>query len=278
MQIDRPRADGAAAGQRDLGLAMPRQQRPQHLEAGAHLAHHVVGGEGGSDLARPAAASRRPRPAPAPRRRPRRRRSCCSSSAMARTSASRGMLVRVSGSAVSSDAAISLSAAFLAPLMGISPVRRRPPRMRIRSMVPHSRVMPVSQRAANSKGRRSALRRGRDFGFFLRCWRVSVALLRAISTVRWTVLGVGRTERERRAGRVAIIRRRGCGGHGPCGACRLARRAAASLSGGVSPSEFWLRAAFLGESLRYSSAPFVKLSSLRGSDGANPPEIPRMPQ
>ena len=44
-----------------------------------------------------------------------------SSSAMARTSASRGTLARVSGSGVRSDAAISLRAAFLAPLMGISP-------------------------------------------------------------------------------------------------------------------------------------------------------------
>src|SRR6185437_8605714 len=46
------------------------------------------------------------------------------------------MLARVSGSAVSSEAAISLRAAFLAPLSGISPERRRPPRIRIRSMIP----------------------------------------------------------------------------------------------------------------------------------------------
>ena len=51
VQIDRPGADGAAAGERDLGLAMAGQQRRQHLEAGAHFAHHVVGGEGGGMVA-----------------------------------------------------------------------------------------------------------------------------------------------------------------------------------------------------------------------------------
>src|SRR3954469_13919288 len=53
---------------------------------------------------------------------------------MARTSASRGTLVRVRGSGVSSDAAISFRAAFLAPLMGISPFSGRSPRIRMRSM------------------------------------------------------------------------------------------------------------------------------------------------
>ena len=36
MQIDRPRADGAAAGQRDLGLSHAGDQRPEHPEAGPH--------------------------------------------------------------------------------------------------------------------------------------------------------------------------------------------------------------------------------------------------
>ncbi|GAB1362303.1 hypothetical protein MASR1M32_15390 [Rhodobacter sp.] len=42
MDIHRPRADGAAAGQRDHGMAKPRQQRPQHQIGGPHLAHDVV--------------------------------------------------------------------------------------------------------------------------------------------------------------------------------------------------------------------------------------------
>src|SRR5262249_28922495 len=50
------------------------------------------------------------------------------------TSASRGTLARIRGSAVRSDAAMSFRAAFLAPLMGISPFSGCPPRMRIRSM------------------------------------------------------------------------------------------------------------------------------------------------
>ena len=39
QQIDRPCADGAAAGQRDLGFVHPRQQRRDHPEAGAHPRH-----------------------------------------------------------------------------------------------------------------------------------------------------------------------------------------------------------------------------------------------
>ncbi len=42
VQVDRPRADGAAAGQRDPRLPHPRQQRPEHQDGGAHLAHDVV--------------------------------------------------------------------------------------------------------------------------------------------------------------------------------------------------------------------------------------------
>ena len=36
MQIDRARADGAAAGQGDLRLAITRQQRAEHEDGGAH--------------------------------------------------------------------------------------------------------------------------------------------------------------------------------------------------------------------------------------------------
>ena len=50
MQIDRPRADGAAAGQRHPGLATARHQRPQHQDAGPHLAHQIVGRGGAGDL------------------------------------------------------------------------------------------------------------------------------------------------------------------------------------------------------------------------------------
>jgi hypothetical protein len=44
VQIDGPRADGAAAGQRNLGMTVAREHRPQHQNRGAHLAHDVVMG------------------------------------------------------------------------------------------------------------------------------------------------------------------------------------------------------------------------------------------
>ncbi len=46
VQIHRPRADGAAAGQADLGLAGAGQERTEDIERGAHLADEVVRGEG----------------------------------------------------------------------------------------------------------------------------------------------------------------------------------------------------------------------------------------
>ena len=42
--IDRARADGAAAGQRDAGAAETGHERPQHQDAGAHRLHHLVRG------------------------------------------------------------------------------------------------------------------------------------------------------------------------------------------------------------------------------------------
>ena len=42
-QVDRARADGAAAGQRHLGLAHAGEQRPDHPEARPHLRHQLVG-------------------------------------------------------------------------------------------------------------------------------------------------------------------------------------------------------------------------------------------
>src|SRR3546814_1487620 len=49
VEVDRARADGAAARQRHLGLADARHQRPQHQHRGAHLAHQVVRRDDGLD-------------------------------------------------------------------------------------------------------------------------------------------------------------------------------------------------------------------------------------
>ena len=46
MKVNRPRADGAAAGQRDLGFAAARQKGPKHPEAGPHFGNQVVRGGG----------------------------------------------------------------------------------------------------------------------------------------------------------------------------------------------------------------------------------------
>ncbi len=52
MQIDGTRADGAAAGQRNLGPAAPRDQRREHPEARPHARHHLVRRRGVDDLGR----------------------------------------------------------------------------------------------------------------------------------------------------------------------------------------------------------------------------------
>ncbi len=52
MQIDGTRADGAAAGQRHLGLAAAGEQRTEHPEAGPHAADHFIGRHGVDDVAR----------------------------------------------------------------------------------------------------------------------------------------------------------------------------------------------------------------------------------
>ncbi len=44
MQIDRPRADDAAAGQGNPRLAQPRQQRPGDADGAAHFADEIVVG------------------------------------------------------------------------------------------------------------------------------------------------------------------------------------------------------------------------------------------
>ena len=58
------------------------------------------------------------------------------------TSASLGTLVSVSGASVSRHAAINGKAAFLAPLIGISPLRRAPPLILILSMTPSGQHEP----------------------------------------------------------------------------------------------------------------------------------------
>ena len=49
-EIDRARADGAAAGQRDAGLVAAGEQRPDDPEAGAHLGDELVGRGGVDDV------------------------------------------------------------------------------------------------------------------------------------------------------------------------------------------------------------------------------------
>ena len=50
QQVDRPRADGAAARQRDLGLAHAREQRRHHPEACPHLGNELIGRGGVDDV------------------------------------------------------------------------------------------------------------------------------------------------------------------------------------------------------------------------------------
>ena len=52
MQIDGPRADGAAARQRDLGPPVTRQQGPENEHRSPHLAHQIVGRRGAVGRAR----------------------------------------------------------------------------------------------------------------------------------------------------------------------------------------------------------------------------------
>ncbi len=52
MQVDGTRADGAAAGQRHLGLAAAGEQRTEHPEAGPHAADHFIGRHRIDDVAR----------------------------------------------------------------------------------------------------------------------------------------------------------------------------------------------------------------------------------
>ena len=128
MQVDRPRADRAAAGQRHARRAEARQQRRQHENAGAHAADHVVG------RLRVAGSARiqhqhppGPRVAATPNSRIR--------ASMVSTSVTSGTFPNSSGSELSSAAAICGSAAFFAPRTWTEPSMRLPPRMTNRSML-----------------------------------------------------------------------------------------------------------------------------------------------
>jgi hypothetical protein len=55
VQVNRPRADGAAARQGDLRPALARQQRPKHIEGRAHLAHQIIRGRGARQIGGPQA-------------------------------------------------------------------------------------------------------------------------------------------------------------------------------------------------------------------------------
>ncbi len=52
MNVHRPRTDGTAAGQRHIGLAEARQQRPEHQDRRAHGLHQLVGRDVFGDAAR----------------------------------------------------------------------------------------------------------------------------------------------------------------------------------------------------------------------------------
>ena len=52
VDVHRPRADGAAAGQRHVGAAESRQQRPEHQDRGTHRLDQLVGREVFADRAR----------------------------------------------------------------------------------------------------------------------------------------------------------------------------------------------------------------------------------
>ena len=51
VQVDRPGADGAAAGEGDASLAGAGQERAQHQDRGPHLGDDVVGRLGVGDVA-----------------------------------------------------------------------------------------------------------------------------------------------------------------------------------------------------------------------------------
>jgi hypothetical protein len=133
VQVHGPRADGAAAGQRDDRLPVARQQRPEDEDRGAHLAHDVVVGP-----LRGQVVGRQRQHPPALQRLhlgPQR----LQERVIVRMSDSRGALVSVSGPSVSSVAGISVRQAFLAPAMGISPRSSAPPLTRMESMfLPHA--------------------------------------------------------------------------------------------------------------------------------------------
>ena len=106
---------------------LARQQRPQHQHRGAHLAHEVVG-RGGSRRSSAHASVVPRRAGRAARRRARsRRRAAPAARPWSAMSARRGTLSSVERLVGQQAAAISGSAAFLAPETGICALERWPP-------------------------------------------------------------------------------------------------------------------------------------------------------
>jgi hypothetical protein len=78
-------------------------------------------------------------------------------------SASHGMLVSTSGLSLNRLAAMSGNAAFLAPLMAISPLSRAPPLMRMRSITPRGKRQECS---SNARRARLTAQNGRKLSVF----------------------------------------------------------------------------------------------------------------
>ena len=118
VQVDGPRADGAAARQRNARAAAARHQRPQHQAGRAHGLDQLVRRFRADDAL--ACAAGRVSPSTSTLAPISTSRRC-----MVRMSRTRGMRCSVTGSSVSSAAASAGSAEFFEPLVGISPVQRR---------------------------------------------------------------------------------------------------------------------------------------------------------
>src|SRR5581483_9947657 len=104
----------------------------------------------------------------------------------------------------------------------------------------------------------SALRPGRNFRFILKVlWserRFVRPFGRTNKTVRWTVLSIERTERKRRAWRLAIIHRRDWGGMGLAAAQVGPQSGRQPFRGLFCHRNFGSERAFLGKSFSYRQA------------------------
>ncbi len=119
VQIDRPVADVAAAGQGNDGPAAPGQQRPQYAEAGPHPPHKSLRRRTGVGSAVSNAMPPSTWATAIPR--------CRSTRACVCTSASCGTFCSCTGSEAKMAAAMIGSAAFFAPLQRTSPCKAVPP-------------------------------------------------------------------------------------------------------------------------------------------------------